>query len=98
MSSYLDCLLHVDFLTYWDYINLNTLLSLQNTLLRAQHVRSKTDSALLLLLAMTTFLMLHINCLIHKREQCMLTGRMQIAPYLINFSIGRCSLQATKRI
>ncbi|PST85266.1 tryptophan 2,3-dioxygenase [Pedobacter yulinensis] len=30
MSSYLDGLLHADFLTYWDYIHLDTLLSLQN--------------------------------------------------------------------
>jgi len=29
MSSYLDGLLYADFLTYWDYINLDTLLSLQ---------------------------------------------------------------------
>ena len=30
MQSYLDGLLHADYLTYWDYINLDTLLSLQN--------------------------------------------------------------------
>lgn len=30
MSSYLDGLLHADYLTYWDYIHLDTLLSLQN--------------------------------------------------------------------
>jgi len=30
MQSYLDGLLHADFLTYWDYIHLDTLLSLQN--------------------------------------------------------------------
>ncbi len=30
LSSYLDGLLHSDFLTYWDYIHLDTLLSLQN--------------------------------------------------------------------
>lgn len=30
MVSYLDGLLHTDFLTYWDYIHLDTLLSLQN--------------------------------------------------------------------
>jgi len=30
MISYLDGLLHADFLTYWDYIHLDTLLSLQN--------------------------------------------------------------------
>src|ERR1700759_1199244 len=30
MTSYLDGLLHADFLTYWDYILLDTLLSLQN--------------------------------------------------------------------
>ena len=30
LSSYLDGLLHADFLTYWDYIHLDTLLSLQN--------------------------------------------------------------------
>ena len=30
MTSYLDGLLHADFLTYWDYIHLDTLLSLQN--------------------------------------------------------------------
>ena len=30
MASYLDGLLYADFLTYWDYINLDTLLSLQN--------------------------------------------------------------------
>jgi tryptophan 2,3-dioxygenase len=30
MNSYLDGLLHADFLTYWDYIHLDTLLSLQN--------------------------------------------------------------------
>ena len=29
LSSYLDGLLHADYLTYWDYINLDTLLSLQ---------------------------------------------------------------------
>lgn len=29
MASYLDGLLHADFLTYWDYIHLDTLLSLQ---------------------------------------------------------------------
>ncbi len=29
LSSYLDGLLYADFLTYWDYINLDTLLSLQ---------------------------------------------------------------------
>ena len=29
LSSYLDGLLHADFLTYWDYIHLDTLLSLQ---------------------------------------------------------------------
>ncbi len=29
MSSYLDGLLHADYLTYWDYIHLETLLSLQ---------------------------------------------------------------------
>jgi len=30
MNSYLDGLLHADYLTYWDYIHLDTLLSLQN--------------------------------------------------------------------
>lgn len=30
LSSYLDGLLYKDYLTYWDYINLDTLLSLQN--------------------------------------------------------------------
>ena len=30
MASYLDGLLHADFLTYWDYIHLDTLLSLQS--------------------------------------------------------------------
>lgn len=30
MLSYLDGLLHADYLTYWDYIHLDTLLSLQN--------------------------------------------------------------------
>ena len=30
MSAYLDGLLYADFLTYWDYIHLDTLLSLQN--------------------------------------------------------------------
>jgi len=30
LSSYLDGLLHSDYLTYWDYINLDTLLSLQS--------------------------------------------------------------------
>ena len=30
MVSYLDGLLHADFLTYWDYIHLDTLLSLQS--------------------------------------------------------------------
>jgi tryptophan 2,3-dioxygenase len=30
MGSYLDGLLYADFLTYWDYIHLDTLLSLQN--------------------------------------------------------------------
>src|SRR3954464_12720118 len=30
MISYLDGLLYADFLTYWDYIHLDTLLSLQN--------------------------------------------------------------------
>jgi tryptophan 2,3-dioxygenase len=30
LSSYLDGLLHSDYLTYWDYIHLETLLSLQN--------------------------------------------------------------------
>jgi tryptophan 2,3-dioxygenase len=30
LSSYLDGLLHADFPTYWDYIHLDTLLSLQN--------------------------------------------------------------------
>ncbi|HVW12947.1 MAG TPA: tryptophan 2,3-dioxygenase family protein [Mucilaginibacter sp.] len=30
MVSYLDGLLHADFITYWDYIHLDTLLSLQN--------------------------------------------------------------------
>ena len=29
ISSYLDGLLYADFLTYWDYINLDTLLNLQ---------------------------------------------------------------------
>ena len=29
LTSYLDGLLHADFPTYWDYINLDTLLSLQ---------------------------------------------------------------------
>ena len=29
LASYLDGLLHADYLTYWDYINLDTLLSLQ---------------------------------------------------------------------
>src|ERR1043165_46123 len=30
ISSYLDGLLYSDYLTYWDYIHLDTLLSLQN--------------------------------------------------------------------
>src|SRR3954468_7679782 len=30
IASYLDGLLHADFLTYWDYIHLDTLLSLQS--------------------------------------------------------------------
>ena len=30
LSAYLDGLLHADYLTYWDYINLDTLLSLQH--------------------------------------------------------------------
>ena len=31
IQSYLDGLLHADYLTYWDYIHIDTLLSLQNT-------------------------------------------------------------------
>ena len=31
IESYLDGLLHADYLTYWDYIHIDTLLSLQNT-------------------------------------------------------------------
>jgi tryptophan 2,3-dioxygenase len=31
MQSYLDGLLYADYLTYWDYIHIDTLLSLQNT-------------------------------------------------------------------
>ncbi|MFM7154636.1 MAG: tryptophan 2,3-dioxygenase, partial [Bacteroidota bacterium] len=30
MKSYLDGLLYADYLTYWDYIHLDTLLSLQS--------------------------------------------------------------------
>src|SRR5436190_10821396 len=30
LNSYLDGLLYADYLTYWDYIHLDTLLSLQN--------------------------------------------------------------------
>ena len=30
LASYLDGLLYADYLTYWDYIHLDTLLSLQN--------------------------------------------------------------------
>ena len=30
IDSYLDGLLHADYLTYWDYIRLDTLLSLQS--------------------------------------------------------------------
>ena len=30
LTSYLDGLLHSDYLAYWDYIHLDTLLSLQN--------------------------------------------------------------------
>lgn len=30
LSSYLDGLLYANYLTYWDYIHLDTLLSLQN--------------------------------------------------------------------
>ena len=30
LSAYLDGLLYADYLTYWDYINLDTLLSLQH--------------------------------------------------------------------
>ena len=30
LSSYLDGLLYADFLTYWDYVHIDTLLSLQN--------------------------------------------------------------------
>ena len=30
LSAYLDGLLYADYLTYWDYIHLDTLLSLQN--------------------------------------------------------------------
>jgi len=30
ISSYLDGLLHANYLTYWDYVHLDTLLSLQN--------------------------------------------------------------------
>ena len=30
VSSYLDGLLHADYLTYWDYVHVDTLLSLQN--------------------------------------------------------------------
>ena len=30
LNAYLDGLLHADYLTYWDYINLDTLLSLQH--------------------------------------------------------------------
>ena len=30
LLSYLDGLLYADYLTYWDYIHLDTLLSLQN--------------------------------------------------------------------
>ncbi|MFY7919346.1 MAG: tryptophan 2,3-dioxygenase family protein, partial [Chryseotalea sp.] len=30
LSSYLDGLLYADYLTYWDYIHVDTLLSLQN--------------------------------------------------------------------
>ena len=30
ISSYLDGLLYSDYLTYWDYVHLETLLSLQN--------------------------------------------------------------------
>ena len=32
LNSYLEGLLHADFLTYWNYIHLDTLLSLQSPL------------------------------------------------------------------
>ena len=40
LSSYLDGLLYADYLTYWDYIHLDTLLSLQNpkTSLKDEHI------------------------------------------------------------
>ena len=41
LSSYLDGLLHADYLTYWDYIHLDTLLSLQTPNPPSAHVRER---------------------------------------------------------
>ena len=52
LVSYLDGLLHADFPTYWDYINLDTLLSLQQPVTplprRADFYRLPPDNRTLL--------------------------------------------------
>ncbi|MFY0598565.1 MAG: tryptophan 2,3-dioxygenase [Cyclobacteriaceae bacterium] len=61
LSSYLDGLLHSDYLTYWDYIHLDTLLSLQNT------KTSYPDEKIFILYHQITEL--YFNLIIHEQDQ-----------------------------
>lgn len=61
ISSYLDGLLHADYLTYWDYIHLDTLLSLQTP------KTSFPDEKIFILYHQITEL--YFNLIIHEQDQ-----------------------------
>jgi tryptophan 2,3-dioxygenase len=61
LSSYLDGLLHSDYLTYWDYIHLDTLLSLQSPR------TAFPDEKIFILYHQITEL--YFNLILHEQEQ-----------------------------
>lgn len=61
LSSYLDGLLHADYLTYWDYIHLDTLLSLQTP------KTSFPDEKIFILYHQITEL--YFNLILHEQDQ-----------------------------
>ncbi len=74
LSAYLDGLLHADFLTYWDYINLDTLLSLQHP------ITPFPDESIFIVYHQITEL--YFKLVLHELEQLAEEAPRTSAPFL----------------
>jgi len=74
MRSYLDGLLYADYLTYWDYVHLDTLLSLQNP------KTSFRDEMIFIVYHQVTELFFRL--ILHAMEQIADTHRIRVPEYV----------------